>query len=113
MSEDECNNTYDTPRTDVAVINLGEDDEIVNASFARRLELELNREQLHSDSYFSQLMGMQVTFSEFENRVLELEKAIEKTIMLNLHLADGNECTLKPLKDVILFDGNQNNDKPT
>ena len=32
-----------------------------------------------------------------------LRWAIETTIMENLHLADGNNCTLKRLKDAVCF----------
>lgn len=34
----------------------------------------------------------------------ELREAIRETIMENLHLADGDDCTLKMLKDAIGFD---------
>lgn len=33
----------------------------------------------------------------------ELKEAINITIIENLHLADGDDCTLKRLKDVIKF----------
>ena len=33
-----------------------------------------------------------------------LAEAIYKTIMENLHLTDGDDCTLKRLKDVIQFE---------
>lgn len=33
----------------------------------------------------------------------ELQEAIRVTITENLHLADGDDCTLKRLKDVIKF----------
>ena len=36
-------------------------------------------------------------------RIHELESEIRATITENLHLADGDECTLKRLKDVIDF----------
>ena len=36
-----------------------------------------------------------------EARIAELEKAITETINENLHLADGEDCTLARLKAVI------------
>jgi thymidylate kinase len=33
----------------------------------------------------------------------ELQEAIHSTIAKNLHLADGDDCTLKRLKDIIKF----------
>ena len=41
---------------------------------------------------------------ENELEVCELRAAIHQTIMENLHLADGDDCTLKILKDVIGFE---------
>jgi hypothetical protein len=38
------------------------------------------------------------------DRIKELESVIRETIMQNLHLADGDVCTLKRLKDAIDFD---------
>lgn len=37
----------------------------------------------------------------FEERIQELEHAIRTTIKENKHLADGDDCTLKLLKDAI------------
>jgi uncharacterized protein (DUF433 family) len=34
----------------------------------------------------------------------DLHKAVHDTITENLHLADGDECTLKRLKDAIKYD---------
>jgi hypothetical protein len=57
-----------------------------------------------------------VTISAFDLDRLEAEltavteqrdrmaEAIYKTIMENLHLTDGDDCTLKRLKDVIQFE---------
>lgn len=40
----------------------------------------------------------------FRWKVDELESAVEDFIIGNLHLADGDNCTLKPLKDLIKFE---------
>lgn len=37
----------------------------------------------------------------YEERIQELEHAIQITLEENKHLADGNVCTLKLLKDVV------------
>jgi regulator of replication initiation timing len=36
--------------------------------------------------------------------IAELRHQIRETLMENLHLADGDDCTLKRLKDAISFD---------
>lgn len=36
---------------------------------------------------------------EASHRLLELHTAIETVLLENLHLADGDDCTLKDLKD--------------
>jgi len=38
------------------------------------------------------------------NRILDLEGIIRETILSNLHLADGDNCTLKLLKYAISFE---------
>ena len=42
-----------------------------------------------------------------------LTYAIRQTIMENLHLADGDQCALKSLKDAIGFEFNRNNTNKT
>jgi len=37
-------------------------------------------------------------------RIGDLESTIRETLMENLHLADGDDCTLKRLKDAINFE---------
>lgn len=42
--------------------------------------------------------------SHLRDRITELESAITDTLRENLHLADGWNCTLKRLKDVLKFE---------
>ena len=49
-------------------------------------------------------LGMDQHARELENEIAELRHQIWGTIMENLHLADGSDCTLKRLKDAISFE---------
>ena len=60
------------------------------APMVEKLMAERNRAQAHSIRQHA--------------RIGEMESAIRETIMENLHLADGDVCTLKRLKDAIGFD---------
>ena len=60
------------------------------APMVEKLMAERNRAQAHSIRQHA--------------RIKELESVIRETIMENLHLADGDVCTLKRLKDAIGFD---------
>lgn len=60
------------------------------ADFARKLERERN------------LNAEALKYASIE--IAELRHQIRETIMENLHLADGDDCTLKRLKDAISFE---------
>jgi hypothetical protein len=60
------------------------------APMVEKLMAERNRAQAHSIRQHA--------------RIKELESVIRETILENLHLADGDVCTLKRLKDAIGFD---------
>lgn len=60
------------------------------APMVEKLMAERNRAQAHSIRQHA--------------RIGELKSAIRETIMENLHLADGDVCTLNRLKDAIGFD---------
>lgn len=63
---------------------------VVHAEFARKLERE--RDQARR------------MWSIYQDKLAELREEVRITIMENLHLADGDVCTLKRLKDTIRFD---------
>jgi hypothetical protein len=48
---------------------------------------------------------------DMERQRDKLRHQIRETIMENLHLADGDQCTLKRLKDAIGFDLDDENEK--
>jgi hypothetical protein len=85
-----CSPSSDTPETDKKERALGG---CVSSGhvfeYARKLERERNIERHDAEA--------------FAARCIELHSAIRETIMDNLHLADGDKCTLKRLKDVIKF----------
>ncbi|CAB4158688.1 hypothetical protein UFOVP736_62 [uncultured Caudovirales phage] len=67
-------------------------------TFARRLERERNEARR--------------MWSIHQDKLAELREQVRLTIMENLHLADGDVCTLKRLKDSINFDlDSQENDQ--
>ena len=59
-------------------------------------ELEAELERVKNAVYCGLLQE-----SELKKRVEELESAVRETIEENLHLADGDDCTLIKLKQVI------------
>lgn len=44
-----------------------------------------------------------IPLGQAEEKIEQLTEAIHQTLMENLHLADGDDCTLKRLKDAIGF----------
>jgi hypothetical protein len=57
--------------------------------------------------------GARSALDAFRDRISELEDSIHQTIMENLHLADGDVCTLKRLKDTIGFSLSLLDEEPT
>jgi hypothetical protein len=49
-------------------------------------------------------LGDRHVMREKNREIAQLRLAIRETLMENLHLADGDRCTLKRLKDAIGFD---------
>ncbi len=58
--------------------------------------LLLQKYDADNDAYYAALEILSAAYRE-------LKEAINITITENLHLADGDDCTLKRLKDVIKF----------
>jgi len=87
-----------TPRTEAHIReNVGNGTRYSDlASFACELEREV--ESKHGYWMFE----LRRT-SELEKQNEALRAAIQETLMENLHLADGDVCTLKRLKDAIGF----------
>jgi hypothetical protein len=93
-----CSRSSDTPETDVKVKricgnwnNAGDRvQEFVLADVAR--ELERGRDEARR------------MWSIHQDKLAGLREEVKLTIMENLHLADGDVCTLKRLKDAIGFD---------
>ncbi|MFA9262806.1 MAG: hypothetical protein ACEQSB_05690 [Undibacterium sp.] len=48
--------------------------------------------------------GARSALDAFRDRIFDLEDVIHVTLLENLHLADGDDCTLKQLKDAIGFE---------
>jgi hypothetical protein len=94
----------DTPETDHVENNLGNCAHPVLSSFCRKLERERDRlaDQIEAN-HKGTLMLERMVYQLREQRD-RLTEAIYKTIMENLHLTDGDDCTLKRLKDVIQFE---------
>jgi hypothetical protein len=66
------------------------------------LESQADKEKLLLSS--NELQSFTITVaSALASAYRELKEAINITIIENLHLADGDDCTLKQLKDVIKF----------
>ena len=97
-------NNQDTPETDAAFEGIYQPPWRVGLAnlakilgFARKLERERNQALADAEK------------SKAYKRVLKTEndrlrRVIRETIMENLHLADGDVCTLNRLKDAIGFD---------
>jgi hypothetical protein len=116
----------DTPETD-AEIPPNTAGGNVRAEFARRLERERNEWKGNHDNQVAikRIIAARPDLKERapmveklmaernrakahsirqHARIGELESVIRETLMENLHLADGDVCTLKRLKDAIGFD---------
>ena len=94
-------NVSDTPETDATTHLMQQAPNqlraVVDAEVAEKLERERNEA----------LRGWSDAGIEYACNLMDLEELREKirlTIIENLHLADGDDCTLKRLKDAIDFD---------
>ena len=88
--------------------------EAVRIDFARQLERELTAVTEQRDRLDDQLDHILLRLGRTQERMIDaerqrdrLEAEIRLTIMENVHLADGDLCTLKRLKDAIGFEFNE------
>lgn len=90
----DCSRLDQTPISDEAMISglleVGRRQEVVPYATAVWLERQNNR------------LTEALKFASIE--IAELRHQIRETLMENLHLADGDVCTLKRLKDAISFE---------
>jgi hypothetical protein len=109
----------DTPETDAFFWrkNIDWDKEV---EFCRKIERERDEAREYADKLAEGLpegmlpkdvevlreanLGLATNIAAVTEQRDRLAEAIYKTIMENLHLADGDDCTLKRLKDVIQFE---------
>jgi predicted nucleic acid-binding Zn-ribbon protein len=69
-----------------------------------QLKREVDRERALANEAIATWRKTKEERDEARDQRDRLAEAIYKTIMENLHLADGDDCTLKRLKDVIQFE---------
>ncbi len=95
------NEQSDTPETDDAYKQRDGEGEwdyrVRREKTMEKLERDRNQQQRWKDEWIE-------CSHKQDDRIAELEAAIRETIMANLHLADGDDCTLKRLKDAIGFE---------
>jgi hypothetical protein len=99
-------NNTPTPRTLAAASESMEFDPlelVVGIDFARQLERKLAEAREQRDA----ALWCRGKCFEDRKRIIKelniLQEQVRLTIMENLHLADGDNCTLKRLKDAIGF----------
>ncbi len=95
-----------TPRTNAAYQGLS--DESMRRSIKQRTEMQrIERELAEASERAASKHGCWMSelrrTSELERENEAMRAAIQQTLMENLHLADGDVCTLKRLKDAIGF----------
>lgn len=93
-----------TPETDARVWSDHSEGilhEVVEASFARRLERERDeaRGDLEEEKKFHHRTHAELI--QTQCKLLDVKQAIIATLEENRHLADGDNCTLAKLKSVV------------
>jgi regulator of replication initiation timing len=58
---------------------------------------------LHTTDLEIKVLKLEMELRHAKIEIAELRHQIRETIMENLHLADGDKCTLRRLKDAISF----------
>jgi hypothetical protein len=74
------------------------------APMVEKLMAERNRAQGWSTLQHERIGKLEQALKYASVEIAELRHQIRETIMENLHLADGDDCTLKRLKDAISFE---------
>jgi hypothetical protein len=93
-------NDTPTPETDA----LYRDDHRPNLiEHARKLERERDEWIKKVAQYAGINVGLNLDLHLAKEDLADLREQVRLTIMENLHLADGDNCTLKRLKDAIGF----------
>jgi hypothetical protein len=91
-----------TPRTDQFILHAIRTDHNWR-TFARELERELAHANQETAFYSDACDRNAELVAEAKKQNEAMRAAIQQTLMENLHLADGDTCTLKRLKDAIGF----------
>jgi hypothetical protein len=97
LSETACSPSSSTPETDKLVRETLASPTVTDTILAATLTLKC--EELERERNAARRM-----WSIHQDKLAELREQVRLTIMENLHLADGDVCTLKRLKDAVAFD---------